>query len=60
MNVGDKVKNLFKPKHGEGGGTKEKSVDVEMLTEIIHMGRVKNLRSHAIANAIADYLKKMG
>lgn len=58
MNVGDKMKGLFKSKEGEGGGPKEKPVDVEMLTEIIHRGRVKNLRSYEIADAIVGYLKK--
>ncbi len=60
MKVGDKVKSLFKSKEGEGAVPKGKPADVGMLTEIIHRGRVRNLRSHEIASAIAEYLKKMG
>jgi len=58
MGVGAKVKSLFKSKEGEGATQKVATVDVEMLTEIIHRGRMRNLRSYEIANAIVEYLKK--
>jgi hypothetical protein len=57
MKVGDKMKDLFI-------SMKKKEVepilrlDVEEMTEIIHKGRVKNLRSREIAHAIIEYLKR--
>jgi len=60
MSVGEKVKSLFKSNEGEGPERKRKPVDVGMLTDIIHRGRVKNLRSYQIAEDIVEYLKKKG
>ncbi|MBP2675016.1 MAG: hypothetical protein H6Q84_1856 [Deltaproteobacteria bacterium] len=57
MKIGDKMKDLFI-------SMKKKEVepilrlDVEELTEIIHKGRVKNLRSREIAHAVIEYLKR--
>ena len=56
MEMGNKIKNLFKEK--KAGGPPEEQVDAAMLTEIIHDGRVRNLRSHEIAKTILKYLKK--
>jgi len=56
MEIGNKIKNLFKEK--KESRPPEEQVDAAMLTEIIHNGRVRNLRSHEIAKTILKYLKK--
>jgi hypothetical protein len=56
MKIGEKMKDLFHPlKKKEDEAVLR--LDVEKLTEIIHKGRVKNLRSREIAHAIIEYLK---
>lgn len=56
MEIGNKIKNLLKEK--KESQPPGEQVDAAMLTEIIHSGRVRNLRSHEIAKAIIKYLKK--
>jgi len=56
--MGDTMKELFSSEKKKESEPVLK-VDVDRLTEIIHKGRVKNLRSREIAHAIVKYLKKV-
>ena len=55
MEIGNKIKNLFKEKKESRPPGKQVDIDAD---GIIHDGRVRNLRSHEIAKTILKYLKK--